>query len=800
MTAVVGSHEDRSPVTSRDFLHIPAVELRIRDYEQQSRKLASQELHCTTLADYYRTNRIPRKLRSHLHPTLFKEDELYCKEFENILNRCSLDLMVLTINYLQKSIKKTREQISTIELQLTSCLPEEKWKALKAKVEKSLTEFRKETELKKREKFLRDMEDYRLKRVYRWQEPRSDKCGRSACTRPYSQDKTSSSGTECDPHRSIQCLLKQQETSQQSTSPAPVRAGIRRSTRFNPATKLLSDLSSMKQNSGSCTSQSFKKKSVTGRAEGGVLEKSESCHKVIEKKASESSKAVDTSLPVSIPESPVREKKVLLLDTESHTCNANTSKDLPHLQTGPDKGVKQHHSDPKIAAEGIEKLEQDGHSKTNPKYICRQKSTEPRDRSNCGERLYSARDQMKPIVTYPGKRPCTCVSGNDKAVNQCPDVNTLVGINKITNPSKKMCRSHSSSVDKGSGILTVHSIDRGKSGRIQRCTSRRKCKKSRILGSKLANSCKFRDKYLRSKSEVFQKISRKLQDCNKCGKKFSIVVIKTRFQQKADMLRWHVRSCVTGQSKTCSKCKKMIQDRKRSSVKAVYSCTKCGKRFLQQALLDLHQKSHIEEKLYVCPVCGKRFVQHSMLLLHQKAHAVNKPFQCMECGNLFFAKSLFAEHLRTHKEAKPFPCSDCGKCFADNTTLVIHQRIHTGEKPFSCKECGKSFSQQSTLVSHQRIHSGEKPYECLVCGKRFSDRSSLASHHRIHNGEKPFKCQECGKRFTQSSNLRRHERLHMGQKPHVCTKCGKAFNESTQLKSHENVHLKKERREVQRRK
>lgn len=573
------------------------------------------------------------------------------------------------------------------------------------------------------------------------------------------------------------------------------------------------DLNNLEQ--VSCISQSYKKNrgGCTERPSEVVLENSKSRNKLIVQKAPGNSEATNGLLPVPKLESSLHDNKGVFIFTESHTCDDSITTARTLKQTGLDKGLSPQDCNPKTSDEAIERLkQQSSHCKTNAKYLSRpfRKSTESiADSVTCWESSHSARAQKKPVVTYPGKRPCTCVTASDEAVSSnksaspCRDARAIVGLNKCRSSdepdSKKMCSSQPSSLDKGCRILTVHSTNREQAATNQHSTSRKKYKKSLVLRSKSANNCKIRKKYLERRGKIlFQRVSWKLQECNRCRKKFSVGVIKTGHRHRAEVVKWRVRSCISGLSKTCTECKKMVQDRRVSSGKKAYSCTECGKCFLQHALLDLHQKSHIEEKLFVCPLCGKRFVQHALLLLHQKAHTVNKPYQCTECGNLFFSKSLFAEHLRTHKERKPCCCTDCGKCFADNTTLLIHQRIHTGEKPFSCKECSKTFSQHSTLVSHQRIHSGEKPYECRVCGKRFSDRSSYASHQRIHNGEKPFKCQQCSKRFTQSCNLRRHERLHMEQKPYVCATCGKAFNESTKLKSHENVHLNIERRKSQR--
>lgn len=179
---------------TNEFLHTPSQEIRTRDYERTTKKLIAHELHSATLAEYYRTSRIPRGLRSHLQSTLFKEKETYRKKFEQILNKCSFVLMVLTIEFLEVSIKETKEEITAIETQLTASLKTEEWTSLKQKTDRSLLEYRKITEERKRSKFLRDIEDYTLNRVYRW----TDQNRRPRWhTHRYNQD-TASSGSESE--------------------------------------------------------------------------------------------------------------------------------------------------------------------------------------------------------------------------------------------------------------------------------------------------------------------------------------------------------------------------------------------------------------------------------------------------------------------------------------------------------------------------------------------------------------------------------------------------------------------------
>ncbi|CAJ0950949.1 unnamed protein product [Ranitomeya imitator] len=139
--------------TKTDFLHLPSKDVKSRDCEKEKKKLIGYDLHCATLGEYHRQGKIPRGLRCNLRPTLFADNEKYCATFQKILNKCSFDIILLTIEDVQEAIKSTEEKIESIETQLTTTLSNTDFATLKSKVDSILTTHQRTLEERKQTKF-----------------------------------------------------------------------------------------------------------------------------------------------------------------------------------------------------------------------------------------------------------------------------------------------------------------------------------------------------------------------------------------------------------------------------------------------------------------------------------------------------------------------------------------------------------------------------------------------------------------------------------------------------------------------
>ncbi|TWW70948.1 Zinc finger and BTB domain-containing protein 47 [Takifugu flavidus] len=241
----------------------------------------------------------------------------------------------------------------------------------------------------------------------------------------------------------------------------------------------------------------------------------------------------------------------------------------------------------------------------------------------------------------------------------------------------------------------------------------------------------------------------------------------------------------------CKKCPRIFNNRwyleKHMTVthNRMQSCSNCGKRFLLESELLLHQQTDCEKSIQ-CVTCGKAFKKLWSLHEHNKiVHGyAEKKFSCEICEKKFYTMAHVRKHMVAHTKDMPFTCETCGKSFKRSMSLKVHSLQHSGEKPFKCENCSERFQYKYQLRSHMSIHIGHKQFMCQWCGKDFNMKQYFDEHMKTHTGEKPYICEICGKSFTSRPNMKRHRRTHTGEKPYPCEVCGQRFRFSNMLKAH----------------
>lgn len=139
------------------------------DFKKSAEKELKLSLHMTSLSDYWREKMIPRGLRIKKFPSFGFPDMEFKHKWEAILNKCSLDLMLLLIEEAKKQRCESQKEMEELKAEMSSKFAD-KEPTFEKDLKEGLDKLQKEIKQEKLEKFKRDQQDYKEERVYTWKQ------------------------------------------------------------------------------------------------------------------------------------------------------------------------------------------------------------------------------------------------------------------------------------------------------------------------------------------------------------------------------------------------------------------------------------------------------------------------------------------------------------------------------------------------------------------------------------------------------------------------------------------------------
>ncbi|OCT91741.1 hypothetical protein XELAEV_18014806mg [Xenopus laevis] len=134
------------------------------------RKELELHLHGVSLSDYYRERKIPRGFRINNTPTIGRTNPEFCKRWCNILDRCSLDLILLVVEEVGRELRSIKSELNTFEAANTTILLSDKDTDWPGKLDIQIAKYKAELLAFKNSKRLKVQQDYKEGTIYRWQQ------------------------------------------------------------------------------------------------------------------------------------------------------------------------------------------------------------------------------------------------------------------------------------------------------------------------------------------------------------------------------------------------------------------------------------------------------------------------------------------------------------------------------------------------------------------------------------------------------------------------------------------------------
>lgn len=142
-------------------------------------------------------------------------------------------------------------------------------------------------------------------------------------------------------------------------------------------------------------------------------------------------------------------------------------------------------------------------------------------------------------------------------------------------------------------------------------------------------------------------------------------------------------------------CRDFIKSQNKDQTSGLYKCEVCDIKYPTLYLLRHHLKKHMA-RTFRCSSCPKSYLSKLELDIHQRTHTDERPHQCDKCPNSF----RYAHHLKRHKDIIHFgkrymcPEANCNRQFTTMDQLKVHKWSHCGIVPNKCKYCGQLFKKR----------------------------------------------------------------------------------------------------------